>query len=308
MTASPLVSIIIPAYNVAPFIGETLDSIFAQTVTDFEIIVVNDGSTDELEHVLKPYRGRIVYLRQENQGQGTARNAGLGAARGKYVALLDGDDMWYPHYLERMISVLNGYDVAYPNARIFGFRDQRKLFLDLFPSSQPVTYEKLLARECVVFVSALFRREPVAATGILFDRSKRGNEDLEFWLRLARSGLRFTFTREVLARYRRRPDSCSQSRSEERDIYVYERLLAEPGITPAERRIIDAQIALARARISLINAKKMIRDGKYEPALAALTLVRAARPSLKVAMAMAGLRLAPRAMALFMNLRGADGW
>ncbi len=78
-TATPVVSVVIPAYNVAPYISETLDSIFAQTFADYEVIVVNDGSPDtkELERALDAYLGRIVYLRQENRGAGAARNAGL---------------------------------------------------------------------------------------------------------------------------------------------------------------------------------------------------------------------------------------
>src|SRR5262245_33441277 len=95
---SPSVSVIIPAYNIAPFIAEALESVLAQTFTDYEIIVVNDGSpdTEELERVLAPYLSRIRYFKQENQGAGAARNAGLNVATGEYVAFLDGDDVWYP--------------------------------------------------------------------------------------------------------------------------------------------------------------------------------------------------------------------
>ena len=79
----PLVSVIIPAYQIAPYIAETLGSVFAQTLTDFEVIVVNDGSpdTDELERELAPYRDRICYVRQENRGAGAARNRGVQDAR-----------------------------------------------------------------------------------------------------------------------------------------------------------------------------------------------------------------------------------
>ena len=82
-SAAPLVSIVIPAYNVAPYIGETLESVFAQTFDDFEVIIVNDGSpdTDEFERAIQPYRERIVYLKQENRGASAARNTGLRAAR-----------------------------------------------------------------------------------------------------------------------------------------------------------------------------------------------------------------------------------
>jgi glycosyltransferase involved in cell wall biosynthesis len=101
-TGSPLVSVIIPAYDVAEFIGEALDSVFAQTFTDYEVIVINDGSPDtaKLERALAPYLSRIVYLKQENRGVSAARNTGINAARGSLIAFLDGDDVWLPNYLE----------------------------------------------------------------------------------------------------------------------------------------------------------------------------------------------------------------
>ena len=100
--SSPLVSIIIPAYNVAPFIVSALESVFAQTVKDFEVIVVNDGSVDslELETAIAPFRDRIQYLVQENRGPSAARNAGIRRARGEFVAFLDADDSLLPHFLE----------------------------------------------------------------------------------------------------------------------------------------------------------------------------------------------------------------
>ncbi|MGH8106872.1 MAG: glycosyltransferase family 2 protein, partial [Arenimonas sp.] len=106
MSNAPAVSIIIPAYNLAPYIAETLDSVFAQTCRDFEIIVINDGSTDDTEERIAPYRNRIVYIRQENRGVMAARNVGLQAARGRYIALLDGDDLWLPNFLEVLVGML----------------------------------------------------------------------------------------------------------------------------------------------------------------------------------------------------------
>src|SRR6185369_5886632 len=104
--ATPKVSVIIPAYNIASFIVETLESVFAQTFTDYEVIVVNDGSpdTENFEGALRPYLDRIVYLKEENGGASVARNAGLQAARGEFVAFLDGDDVWLPNYLEAQMD------------------------------------------------------------------------------------------------------------------------------------------------------------------------------------------------------------
>src|SRR5919198_1434145 len=92
----PAVSVIIPAYRVTQYIAEALDSVLAQTFTDYETIVINDGcpETVALERVLEPYRERIIYLKQENRGPGAARNAGILAARSPLIALLDADDVW----------------------------------------------------------------------------------------------------------------------------------------------------------------------------------------------------------------------
>src|SRR5215204_4079119 len=122
MTSStPRVSVIIPAYSAAQFIGATLESVFAQTYADYEVVVVNDGSPDtaELEEVLKPYAQRINYITHENRGLSGARNTGIRAARGEFVALLDADDLWEPHYLERQFAELDRrpeLDVVYANA------------------------------------------------------------------------------------------------------------------------------------------------------------------------------------------------
>src|ERR1700730_1568273 len=101
VSETPTVSVIIPAYNTALYIVETLDSVFAQTFRDFEVILINDGSpdTDKLEQVIEPYRERIVYLKQKNGGPSAARNAGIGWSRGEYIAFLDSDDSWLPQYL-----------------------------------------------------------------------------------------------------------------------------------------------------------------------------------------------------------------
>ena len=103
-------SVIIPAYNCAHLIGETLESVFAQHFTDYEIIIVNDGSTDTTAGVISSYVSlsdkNITVINQENKGEGGARNSGIFAARGRYLAFLDSDDLWYPWTLESYFKVL----------------------------------------------------------------------------------------------------------------------------------------------------------------------------------------------------------
>jgi len=117
------VSIVIPAYNVAQYISETLESVFAQTFTDYEVIVVNDGSpdTEDFEQAIEPYLSRIRYLKQENRGASVARNTGLQAARGEFIAFLDADDLWLPPYLDQQMKFIRerGCDLACADAEFF---------------------------------------------------------------------------------------------------------------------------------------------------------------------------------------------
>ena len=104
----PAVSVIIPTYKHRDFVLATLNSVFAQTYTDYEVIVVNDGSPDDTAALLQPLAeaGRIRYIAQENQGQGAARNRGLAEAKGEFIAFLDDDDLWPPDKLEWQVAAL----------------------------------------------------------------------------------------------------------------------------------------------------------------------------------------------------------
>src|ERR1017187_9565262 len=118
---APKVSVIIPSYKTADLIAACLDSVFAQTYSDFEAIVVNDGSPDtvELEKVLQPYLGRIVYIKQENKRAAGARNNAIRQARGEFVAFLDSDDTWFPNHLAAQMQLVAddpSLDLVYANA------------------------------------------------------------------------------------------------------------------------------------------------------------------------------------------------
>ena len=130
--ANPVVSAVIPTYNYGRFVAEAVESALAQTYSPVEVVVVDDGSTDDTAERLQPYRGRIRYLYQENRGLSGARNAGIRAARGEYVALLDSDDTWKPEKIASQMSLVSakGYQVvvcrtAWPKgaAEALGFED-----------------------------------------------------------------------------------------------------------------------------------------------------------------------------------------
>ncbi len=108
----PKVSVIIPTFNCAVYLPQAIESVLGQTWQDFELIVVDDGSTDDTCQVLAPYQNRLVYLYQENQGESSARNKGIQVAQGEYLAFLDSDDLWLATKLERQITVLEAWPSA----------------------------------------------------------------------------------------------------------------------------------------------------------------------------------------------------
>lgn len=309
---TPEVSVVICAYNAAPFIIDTLTSVFAQTSQDYEIIVVNDGSTDETEQILTPYFGRIFYVKQENAGPGAARNTAIRCALGRYIALLDSDDQWLPTYLETMLTRMKAepaIDVLYPNAELFGAPQwEGKLFQDVCPSSAPVTLEKFLSRECNVFISAVFKRDILDIVG-MFDESLRGSEDFDLWLRMLQQGYRFDFLREPLARYRKRADSLSSgsARYFQHVLHALCKALAAPSTTPEQSRMILTTISGLEAEIGLVLSKQKILAHDFLGAIKNIADVMANRPSWKMKLIAACLILYPELIAWVVTKREANG-
>jgi glycosyltransferase involved in cell wall biosynthesis len=307
---APAVSVIIPAYNVAPFIGEALESVFAQTFTDYEVIVVNDGSPDtgELERVLEPYRGRLVYIRQENRGLSGARNTGIRAARAPLVALLDADDVWEPEYLAVQVRMLERdptVDVLYPNALIFGDGlDAGREFMDLNPSEGEVTFESLLTHRCNVMVSVTARREAIVRAG-MFDEGLRSVEDFDLWLRVVKQGRRIAYHRRRLVRYRRRAGSLSSDPVWmcEHGLKVLEKAEAAMSLTPAERQTLRQAITRFRANLCFHRGKRAFFQGDVREAIENLKRANGYMKSLKLSLSILGLRLAPQLLLRAYNMR-----
>ncbi|MBQ3453639.1 MAG: glycosyltransferase family 2 protein, partial [Thermoguttaceae bacterium] len=117
----PFFSVVVPVYNVRQWVGRAIESILAQTFEDFELILIDDGSTDDSAEVIAQYTDpRVKLIRQENRGQGGARNRGIEASTGKWITFLDPDDQWLPGFLEdyyRVISDHPGIDLCYSSFR-----------------------------------------------------------------------------------------------------------------------------------------------------------------------------------------------
>ncbi len=216
MMASPQVSVIVPAYNVQSYIEQVLISLTAQSLQDFEAIVVDDGSTDGTSEVVKLFcdrDSRFQLLQKPNGGLSSARNHGIRHARAPYVALLDGDDVYKPEKLATHVSILDHTpDVGVVYSASQAIRDDgHPTFISL--SGKPVMSDPLLALLCKNFIghgsNAVFRRSLFDEVGE-FDEGLRSSEDVDFWLRIAATRRwRFHRVPQILCCYRVRPSGLS---------------------------------------------------------------------------------------------------
>lgn len=181
-----LVSIIVPVYNQADYLVETLDSVLSQTYNLWECIIINDGSIDDSERIALEYckkDSRFSYIYQENQGVVSARNNAIAQSHGKYILLLDGDDMISPEYLELAVPILEKDElikIVHCEVEMFG-DNRKKMFLP------DVSIRNLLSRNCCVCTS-LFRRIDFDRVGGFKEYMKKGLEDWDFFLSLLAEG------------------------------------------------------------------------------------------------------------------------
>ncbi len=211
----PLLSIIIPAYNVAAYVREAVDSALAQTYPNVEVVVVDDGSTDDTSAILDSYGDRIVLIRQRNRGLAGARNSGIAAARGDLLGWLDADDVWFPTRAQEAVDYLVARpDIAavttdallidgetYSNRRYYG-----DYFKGAFPD--PSAQLAAMVEHNFMFVGAVVRTRLLRKYGG-FDEALRRSEDYDLWIRLLLGGERFGRIDVPLAAYRLRSDSLS---------------------------------------------------------------------------------------------------
>jgi glycosyltransferase involved in cell wall biosynthesis len=198
------VTVVIPSFNYARFVREAVDSALAQTVQPLEIIVIDDGSTDNTSEVMTAYTSNLCvrYLHQENHGLSAARNAGIRAARGEFIALLDADDRWKPEKLSRQLAEFKDEQVGlvYCGREVFDEHGTR----DLNPADESKCERALeLLTISTLFCpsSVIVRRRCFTEQGG-FDESLRKVEDREMWIRLAKHW-RFRCVSECLVEWRR---------------------------------------------------------------------------------------------------------
>lgn len=188
----PKVSVIIPTYNHAKYVGRAIDSVLVQTYKNYEIIVVDDGSTDNTKAVLKPYMDKIKYIYQENKGLSSARNTGIRASKGEYLQFLDADDELLPQKFEIQVNILE----THPEIDVIACEwirvDENGNILPGEGKCAKSTFsfkDLVLGNPFIVHI-LLLRRKCFNLAG-LFDESLNVYEDWDMWLRIAAKGYRF---------------------------------------------------------------------------------------------------------------------
>ena len=221
---NPLVSIILPTFNCGEFIEETIESVFRQTYDNFEIIVVDDGSTDNTPQIASKYKENLSYIRQENQGLSTARNVGIRLSKGEYLAFLDADDRWHPNKLDWQIECfrkskhigmvftdfraidLSGCTIKdrYEHDAFTVFREYRFNLKEIFKESQTIQFSNsgvssephilyfgdafydLCKGNFILPTTTLFKKECIQNIGLLFNEELRCATDQYFHLHFSR--------------------------------------------------------------------------------------------------------------------------
>lgn len=206
----PLISVIIPVYNSANYIAETIDSVLNQTHSNWEVINVDDGSTDTSKEIIFDFckkDNRIKYTHQQNKGQAAARNTGVKNARGEFIAFLDSDDIWHPEKLTLQLEYLRSknVDVVFSDSEVFpkqydigenhftqkGFLKGEQFFIELFQKSS-ITNSSVLLKKSIFNKVGFFDEDP----------HLRGTEDWDMWLRMANAGYSFYGIDKKLVKYR----------------------------------------------------------------------------------------------------------
>jgi len=233
----PLVSIIMPCFNGEAYLTEAIESVLAQTFRDFELIVVNDGSTDRSVELLEGYRDRIKVIHQPNLGVSTARNVGIDASRGDFIAFLDSDDYWDPEFLEQMVKGMADprTGIAYCGWQNVGAAQGEPFVPPDYESSEKMHH--LLRFASLWPIHAILIRRRAMPSGPAFNPQYPACEDYDLWLRIA-SFYRIQLVPRVLAFYRKHAEphaTSDQARVARYNLHVKRRFLSD---FPALKRAI----------------------------------------------------------------------
>lgn len=269
-------STIIPAFNATKFVGDAVDSALFQTGVENEVIVVDDGSTDNTSEILREYGDRIVTVTQKNAGQAAARNAGARIARGRYLAFLDADDIWLPDKLARQMAVCGELAISHTDSYLFGEaldREMRRSEIAAMKGGWVV--EDLVAGNFVTCSSVVVRKD-VFEEFCGFDEELSNVEDWDLWLRIC-AKYELGYVAEPLVRYRVQKSSATFAARKNlpRYLSVLDRAFASIPQLSQDKRPLKSKAYADVYRVlshyaleggdSLFAAKCALNSMRYEP-------------------------------------------
>lgn len=276
---SPRVAVIVPAYGVAHLLHEALDSLLAQSLADWECVVVDDGAPDDVAGAVAPYLAdpRIRFLPTKNGGVSRARNRAIAATSAPLIALLDGDDRFAPDYLAQMVAVLEtdpSARLVTCNARIFGAVPAERLcFMSKQGSSDGLhgSLADVIDRSFGVYIGTTFRRSDFNAVGG-FDTTMAQSEDFDLWVQLMLLGGHARYVDAVLGEYRVRPNSASANAARMLlgNLKVYDKAKAVLAPDRVEHAVLDRMIAQSRTALAFEHAMDKVIDGNARDGVAEL--------------------------------------
>jgi len=245
----PRVSVVIPTYNSAAMVEEAIESVLAQTYRDFEIVVIDDGSTDNTEDVAYRFGERVRYFKQENQGVSAARNIGIKQSLGEYVAFLDSDDLWLPEKLAEEVPWLDGdpkLGLVYCDWTVVsGETVLHSSYLRDLPATSGYVFDELIQSGFILTSGVVVRRACLEGVGD-FDKSLAIAQDYDLWLRIS-----YQWKVQLVNRCLFTKRSCEGSLSANltktalERIALFQKALRDlPGMMPRSRRLVRHQLAL----------------------------------------------------------------
>jgi hypothetical protein len=309
---APSFSVIVAAYQVADVIGDALDSIREQTLRPLEVIVCDDGSTDDLAQAVEPYEGEITLLRQKNGGEASAKNAAAKAARGEFVAILDADDVYLPDRLAALSELAQArpdLDILTTDAYLVVHGRRVRRNYDRGWQFEIHDQRRAILQRNFVFGHAAVRRERLLEHGG-FDESIRWTTDWELWLRLILAGSQAGCVDEPLALYKLRETSLTAQR---RDLLLgklatLEKARTNPDLRDDERPVLEDSLAAYRHELGLMDLRDSLRAGRSDARGRALELLRAPRQRLRARVALAAMAAAPAASGRFLRRQANGSW
>jgi len=275
---APAVSIIVTGYGVADMLGEALESMQAQTFTDWECLVIDDGAPDDVAGAVAPFLAdpRFRFLATDNRGVSTARNRAVAASRGPLLAILDGDDKFRPDYLATMIPLMGdpAIRIATCNAKHFGAIDFERYGVMSHQGHGDGVRGSLLEvldRSFSVYIGSMFRRADFDAIGG-FDEGMTHCEDLDLWVRLMQLGGEIHYVDQVIADYRIRGNSASGKLEPmlRGNLRVYEKARAALTDDRPEAALVDAMIAEQQRALAFEASVSKVIAGDTREGLAEL--------------------------------------